>query len=339
MNDAGLRSKDAEDLKLDTTLRPVCFTEFVGQRKIVDNLKLYIQAAKKRNEALDHVLLSGLPGLGKTTLACLITKELNSSLVSTSGPALEKPGDLAGLLSNLKKNDVLFIDEIHRIPTVVEEHLYSAIEDFHINIVLNEGMKARPLQIKLEPFTLIGATTREGLLSDAFRARFGVIEKLQIYPPEDLLEIIKRSAKILGVKIDEAGAVVIAERSRGTPRIANRFLRRIRDLAQVKSNNLISEETAKEGMARMGVDFAGLDNTDRKILQTIIRSGCVVGLKTIAISVGEEEDTIEEVFEPYLIQTGFMIKTPKGRKATELAYKHLNEKLPANYRKENGLWD
>ncbi|MFH1227346.1 MAG: Holliday junction branch migration DNA helicase RuvB [Planctomycetota bacterium] len=323
------RLKSEEDVTLDNTLRPSTFREFVGQPKIVSNLKIYIEAAKKRNEALDHILFSGMPGLGKTTLAYLVARSLGTNIKSVAGPALEKPADLAGLLTNLKKADVLFIDEIHRIPTIVEEYLYSAIEDFVLNIMIDQGPHARSVQINLSPFTLIGATTREGLLSEPMRSRFGIFEKLGPYPDEELIEIIKRSSKILGVKGDADSFKLIAQRSRGTPRIANRILKRIRDLAQIKSDNVISRQIADEGLIMLGIDECGLDDTDRKILKTLIlHKGGPIGLKTIAVSVGEEEDTVEDVYEPYLIKCGFLEKTPKGRKATALAYKHLKETPP-----------
>lgn len=323
------RIKNEEDLTLDNTLRPQDFGEFVGQGRIVGNLKIYIEAARERSEALDHVLFSGLPGLGKTTLAYLVAKSLGTNIKSIAGPSIEKPADLAGLLTNLKKGDVLFIDEIHRIPTVVEEYLYSAIEDFVLNIMIDQGPHARSVQLNLAPFTLIGATTREGLLTEALRSRFGIFEKLGPYPDEDLVKIIKRSARILGVEWDNESYKLIAQRSRGTPRVANRILKRVRDLAQIKSNSVITLAIANEGLGMLGVDECGLDDTDRKILKIILAyNGGPIGLKTIAVSVGEEEDTIEDVYEPYLIKCGFIEKTPKGRKATRLAYQHLKETPP-----------
>ncbi len=328
--------RNEEDLKLDLTLRPDNFDEFVGQDKIVHNLNIYISAARKRQEPLDHLLFSGLPGLGKTTLAYLVAKECQSSLKTTSGPVLEKPADLAGILSNLKKGDVLFIDEIHRIPTVVEEYLYSAMEDFTINIMIDQGPHARSITLNIPHFTLVGATTREGLLTDALRSRFGIWEKLNLYHRDDLIKIIKRSAQILGVQIAQPAAELLASCGRGTPRVVNRMLKRIRDLAQIKSNNVIDEKIAHEGLQMLGIDEAGLDETDRKILQTLINhDGGPMGLKTIAVSVGEEEDTIEEVYEPYLIQCCFLEKTPRGRKATRAAYEHLNSKLPAESNQKN----
>jgi Holliday junction DNA helicase RuvB len=327
--------RDEEDVSLDTTLRPRTFDEFVGQRQTTGNLKIYIEAARQRNEPLDHILFSGLPGLGKTTLATLVANELKAEFKTTSGPALEKPADLVGILTNLKKSDILFIDEIHRIPTTVEEYLYSALEDFLINIIIDQGPHARSLKLTLPHFTLIGATTREGLLTEAFRARFGIFAKLDFYPAKDLFQIIKRSAKLLGVELHEAAGQMIASRARGTPRIANRLLKRIRDLAQLKSHNVITEEIARQGLEMLGIDEAGLDATDRKILTTIrTYSGNPVGIKTIAISVGEEEDTIEEVYEPYLIQQGLLEKTPRGRRITSLAQQHLNKTASSSQPKE-----
>lgn len=325
----GVRNRSEEDIKLDTTLRPSDFAEFVGQSKIVNNLGIYIQAAKKRQEALDHILFSGSPGLGKTTLAYLVAKENASSIKVIQGPSLEKPADLAGILTNMEKRGVLFIDEIHRIPMVVSEYIYSAMEDFKLNIMIDQGPHARVVQLNIAPFTLIGATTREGLLTDAFRSRFGIFEKLELYPEQDLLKIIKRSCKLLGVTGSDEALKTIAQRSRGTPRIANQILKRIRDVAQVKSDNFISPEVVEEGLRMLGIDQCGLGNTDRKILQTLIaNNGGPIGLKTIAISVGEEEDTIEDVYEPYLIQRAFIEKTPRGRKATPAAYKHLKQDMP-----------
>lgn len=326
------RIRDEDDARLDLTLRPRDFREFVGQAKTVNNLKIYIEAARQRGEAVDHILFTGLPGLGKTTLSYLVGKACNVEVKTTSGPALEKPADLVGLLTNLKPRDILFIDEIHRIAKTVEEYLYSAMEDFTINIMLDHGPHARSVKINLPKFTLIGATTREGLLSDPFRARFGIFEKLELYPTEDLGKIIMRSAGLLEVAIDKKAEELISRRARGTPRVANRLLKRIRDLAQVKSNNRINEEIASEGLEMLGIDKLGLDATDRKILTTIIaHGGGPVGLKTIAAAVGEEEDTIEEVYEPYLMQCCLLEKTPRGRRATRQAYQHLDKPIPADF--------
>jgi Holliday junction DNA helicase RuvB len=312
------------EVSFEATLRPQSFDEFVGQRQTVENLKIYVTAARQRSEPLDHILLSGLPGLGKTTLATIISREIGANFKASSGPVLEKAGDLAGILTNLEEGDVLFIDEIHRLPRIVEEYLYSAMEDFTINIVLDAGPSARSLKIDLPRYTLIGATTREGLLTAPFRARFGVLEKLQYYPPEDLSQIIRRSARIMDVPIEDAAARLLAQRSRGTPRIANRFLRRIRDVAQVKGDGSIDAKIAEMGLGMLGIDHAGLEALDRKILEAImIHGGGPVGLKTIAVAVGEEEGTIEEVYEPYLIQQGFLKKTMRGRMASDRAYKHL----------------
>jgi len=306
----------------DRALRPLSFEEFEGQENIVSNLKLYIAAARERKEAMDHVLLSGMPGLGKTTLASLVAHELGVNFTATSGPVLEIPSDLLGLLTKLGTGDVLFIDEIHRLNPKLEEYLYAAMEDFVVDLVIDKGPNARSVRLPLKPFTLIGATTREGLLSEPFRARFGVLEKLMPYPAETLARIVKRSAKKLGVEITEEAAFLLGERSRGTPRIANRFLRRIRDLAQVGRKRVISEALVLEGLDRLGVDRNGLDPTDRRILSLIAAQGGIpVGLKTIAVALGEEERTIEEVYEPYLIQRGFLLKTPRGRMVTPDAEK------------------
>ncbi len=317
-----------EDLEFESSLRPQSLAEFVGQKKVKENLAIFIEAAKQRNEALDHVLLYGPPGLGKTTLAMIVSRELNVDIKVTSGPVLERAGDLAGLLTNLKEKDVLFIDEIHRVNNVVEEYLYSAMEDFNISILIDKGPNARSVQLNLAPFTLIGATTRAGLLTSPMRARFGVVLRLDYYLPEDLFLIIKRSAKILDVEIDDEGAMELARRSRGTPRIANRLLRRTRDFAQVMADNKITKEVAKMALERLEVDECGLDEMDKRILLTIIEKyqGGPVGLNTIAVAVGEESDTIEEVYEPFLIQQGFLHRTPRGRVVTQLAYEHFKIK-------------
>jgi holliday junction DNA helicase RuvB len=314
----------------DLSLRPAEFSEFTGQAKIVENLKIFIGAANSRGEALDHVLLSGPPGLGKTTLSHIIANQLGSSIKITSGPVIEKAGDLAGLLTNLQEGDVLFIDEIHRIPIIVEEYLYSAMEDFKIDIMIDSGPSARTLQLSIPRFTLVGATTRAGLLTDPFRSRFGVVSRLDYYSTEDLIEVVNRSAGIMNVEIDKGGAHSIASRSRGTPRIANRLLRRARDFAQIKGNGKINEEIADITLEALDVDSLGLDDMDKRILKLIIEkfAGGPVGIKTIATAVGEEAGTLEEVYEPFLIQQGFLHRTAQGRKATLLAYEHLKIKPP-----------
>jgi Holliday junction DNA helicase RuvB len=324
-----------EDKNLDITLRPKQFKDFVGQDRVKENLLIYIEAARKRGEPLDHILFSGPPGLGKTTLSQIIANEVNASITTTSGPVLDKPMDLAGILSNLQQGDILFIDEIHRLNTTVEEYLYSAMEDFSIDIIIDQGPKARSVKINLPRFTLVGSTTREGLLSAPLRSRFGVLEKLEFYPWTDLYKIICNSSRILSVRIDDKSAEIIARRARGTPRIANRFLRRVRDVAQVRGNDIISEDVARIGLEMLGVDEHGLCDMDRKILETIIRyGGGPVGLKTIAVSVSEEEDTIEEVYESFLIQSGYLDKTPRGRIVTKKAYEHLGYKPESDSQKK-----
>ena len=314
-----------EEKVVEKALRPKLLEEFSGQRKIVDNLQIFIQAAKQRGDALDHVLLHGPPGLGKTTLSHIITNEIGANLKLTSGPVLEKPGDLAGLLTNLEPGDVLFIDEIHRLNTVVEEYLYSAMEDYRIDLMIDSGPNARSIQITLNPFTLIGATTRMGLLTSPLRARFGINCHLDYYDVPTLENILHRSAAILQIPIADEGAHEIARRSRGTPRIANALLRRIRDFAQIKGDGSIDVEIARYGLAALDVDESGLDDMDIRILTTIIHKfkGGPVGLTTIATAVGEEAGTIEEVHEPFLIMEGFIQRTPRGRTATEKAYKHI----------------
>jgi holliday junction DNA helicase RuvB len=311
--------------ELDNQLRPLTFADFNGQKKILDNLSVFVQAARQRKEALDHVLLHGPPGLGKTTLSNIIANELEVNMKTTSGPVLDKPADLAGLLTNLEPHDVLFIDEIHRLSPVVEEYLYSAMEDYKIDIMLDKGPSARSIQIELNPFTLIGATTRSGLLTSPLRARFGINAHLEYYDAEILNTIIKRSARIIQVKIEEDAAVEISRRSRGTPRILNALLRRVRDFAQVKGNGKIDLEITRYALDALNIDEYGLDQMDNKILSTIIDKfkGGPVGLSTIATAVGEDSGTIEEVYEPYLIKEGFIKRTPRGREATDLAYKHL----------------
>ncbi|MCS7076433.1 MAG: Holliday junction branch migration DNA helicase RuvB [Bacteroidia bacterium] len=315
------------DKELDVFLRPQRFAEFTGQNKTIENLSIFVQAALQRKETLDHVLLHGPPGLGKTTLSYIIAREMGTKMVTTSGPVLEKPADLAGLLTNLDPFDVLFIDEIHRLSPIVEEYLYSAMEDFKIDIMLDSGPNARSIQISLNPFTLIGATTRAGMLTAPLRARFGITARLEYYDIETLKKIVMRSAKIIQIPIDTEGATEIAKRSRGTPRIANRLLRRVRDFAQIKGNGTIDHEIACKALDALEVDEYGLDDMDHKILLTIIEKfkGGPVGLNTIATAVNESPDTLEEVYEPYLIQQGFLMRTPRGREVTELTYKHLKK--------------
>ena len=335
MSNPNLDSTDenfsSEDRQIEKALRPKALGDFRGQPKIVDNLKIFIEAAKLREEALDHVLLHGPPGLGKTTLSHIIANELDTNLKMTSGPVLEKAGDLAGLLTNLEEGDVLFIDEIHRLNTVVEEYLYSAMEDYRIDIMIDSGPNARSIQINLNPFTLVGATTRMGLLTAPMRARFGINCHLDYYTVEVLESIIKRSAEIINIPITDKGAHEIARRSRGTPRIANALLRRIRDFAQIKGNGTIDVEIAKFGLEALNVDSSGLDEMDNKILSTIIHKfkGGPVGLTTIGTAVGEEAGTIEEVHEPFLIMEGYIQRTPRGRVVTEKAYVHLGVVPPS----------
>ena len=314
-----------EEAVMENNLRPSSLNEYIGQRKVKDNLKVYIDAARLRREPLDHVLFYGPPGLGKTTLACIIAEEMGVDIKITSGPAIEKPGEMAAVLNNLKEGDVLFIDEIHRLNRQVEEVLYPAMEDFAIDIMIGKGAGAKSIRLDLPKFTLVGATTRAGLLTAPLRDRFGVISKLEFYDIEELRDIIIRSSSVLGVDIDEAGATELARRSRGTPRLANRLLKRVRDFAQVKYDGYITKEVASDALDILEVDKYGLDNGDRTILNTMIEKfgGGPVGLDTLAAALGEDAGTLEDVYEPYLIKNGFINRTPRGRVATELAYKHL----------------
>ncbi|MDR0766128.1 MAG: Holliday junction branch migration DNA helicase RuvB [Odoribacteraceae bacterium] len=319
-------SVSENEKEFQRTLRPLAFQDFRGQKKVVDNLEIFVQAARMRGESLDHVLLHGPPGLGKTTLSTIIANELNVGIKVTSGPVLDKPGDLAGLLTNLERNDVLFIDEIHRLSPVVEEYLYSAMEDFKIDIMIDKGPAARSVQIQLSPFTLVGATTRSGLLTAPLRARFGINSHLEYYDIDVLMGIIERSSAILSASITGEAAREIASRSRGTPRIANALLRRVRDFAMVKGNGTIDHEITRYALESLNIDKFGLDEMDNKILLTIIDKfkGGPVGLTTIATAVSEDPGTLEEVYEPFLIKEGFMQRTPRGREVTELAYRHLH---------------
>jgi len=314
-----------EDLPMENSLRPQRLDEYIGQNTVKENLSVFIEAAKQRGEPLDHVLLHGYPGLGKTSLATVVSNELGVNMRSTSGPVIERPGDLAAILTNLEQGDVLFIDEIHRLNNVVEEILYPAMEDFKLDIIIGQGPSARTIKLDLPPFTLVGATTRAGLLSPPLRDRFGVMLRLEFYEVEDLQTIVKRSARILSISIDEKGAQEIAKRSRGTPRIANRLLRRVRDYAEVRADGKITREVADYALGMLEVDHKGFDRMDRKILLTIIEKydGGPVGIDTLAAAVSEEKGTLEDVYEPYLIQEGFLNKTPRGRVATRLAYEHL----------------
>ncbi len=326
--DASNENFSTEDLDIEKQLRPLSFNDFTGQDQILENLKIFVEAANQRSEALDHTLFHGPPGLGKTTLANILANELHANIKITSGPVLDKPGDLAGLLTNLSERDVLFIDEIHRLSPIVEEYLYSAMEDYKIDIMIESGPNARTVQIDLEPFTLIGATTRSGLLTAPMRARFGISSRLQYYNTEILTTIVQRSAGIINVPISMEAAIEIAGRSRGTPRIANALLRRVRDFAQIKNKGIIDIQISKIALEALQVDAHGLDEMDNKILTTIIDKfkGGPVGLTTLATAVSENAETIEEVYEPFLIQQGFIMRTPRGREVTDLAYRHLGKK-------------
>ncbi len=317
--------QDEIEERAEVSLRPKTLDEYIGQTKVKENMKIYIEAAKKRNEPLDHILLYGPPGLGKTTFASIISNEMNTNIRITSGPAIEKPGDLAALLTNLSPNDVLFIDEIHRLNRSVEEILYPALEDYNLDIIIGKGPSARSIRLDLPKFTLIGATTRAGSLTTPLRDRFGIVHRLELYDVKDLDEIVRRSAKILEVNIDKEGSLEIAKRSRGTPRIANRLLKRVRDYAAVLGDGNITKEIAKIALEKLEIDDLGLDNIDRKILKTIILNytGGPVGIETLSSTIGEEVETIEDVYEPYLMQMGFIARTPRGRIATPNAYKHL----------------
>lgn len=336
--DASGENFSSEEFDIERALRPLSFNDFAGQAQVLENLEIFVQAANMRGEALDHTLFHGPPGLGKTTLAHILANELNVGIKVTSGPVLDKPGDLAGLLTNLDERDILFIDEIHRLSPIVEEYLYSAMEDYRIDIMIETGPNARTVQINLNPFTLVGATTRSGLLTAPMRARFGISSRLEYYSTELLSGIVERSSEILNVPITQEAAIEIAGRSRGTPRIANALLRRVRDFAQIKGNGNIDLDISKFGLKALNVDAHGLDEMDNKILSTIIDKfkGGPVGITTLATAVSESAETIEEVYEPFLIQQGFIYRTPRGREVTEAAYKHLGRVKGGN---QGGLFD
>jgi Holliday junction DNA helicase RuvB len=319
------REEQVEEIGIDASLRPLSLSEYIGQERIKDNLRVFIEAARARHEALDHVLVHGFPGLGKTTIAYIISQELNVNIRTTSGPVLERAGDLAAILTNLESRDVLFIDEIHRLNHVVEEVLYPAMEDFQLDLVIGQGPSARTVKLDVPQFTLVGATTRAGLLTPPLRDRFGVVLRLDFYGAEELALIVKRAARILGISIDEDGAMEIARRSRGTPRVANRLLRRVRDYAQVRADGAINRQVTDVALKMLGVDEKGLDKMDRKILLTLIEKfeGGPVGIDTLSTIVGEERDTLEDVYEPHLVQQGYLNRTPRGRMATRLAYEHF----------------
>lgn len=320
-----------EDKELDLALRPSSLPEFIGQDKLKQNLSIFIEAARKRREPLDHTLFFGPPGLGKTTLAYIVAKEMGANIRTTSGPVLERPGDLAGVLTSLEEGDVLFIDEIHRTPRIVEEYLYPAMEDYCIDIMIDKGPNARSIKIKVPPFTMIGATTRSGLLSSPLRSRFGIIERLNYYEEQDLAQIVDRSARLLNIEVDDKGRHEISRRSRGTPRIANRLLKRVRDYAQVKADGKITGTVADQALQMLEVDKLGLDQMDKRILEYILKehNGGPLGIKNLAVGVGEEVETIEEIYEPYLIQLGFLKRTPSGRVLTLRAYEHFNVMPPS----------
>jgi Holliday junction DNA helicase RuvB len=323
-------SATADEISFEVSIRPKVFKDYVGQKNLIDNLKIFVDAAKGRNEPLDHVLFCGPPGLGKTTLAHVIASEMDVELITTSGPAIERKGDLAGILTNLKEGDVFFIDEIHRLPRIVEENLYPAMEDFQFDYIVGEGPAARNLKLKLPRFTLVGATTRTALLSSPMRDRFGVINRLEFYNSDELAQIVRRSASILDIVVDKEGSLEIARRSRGTPRVANRLLRRVRDFAQVLADGTITLDLAREALSRLDVDELGLDRMDHRILKTIIDNfrGGPVGIDAISASVSEERETIEDVYEPYLLKEGMIQRTSRGRLATQKAYEHFGLKVP-----------